>query len=91
MRETKVISFGHDYGAAPKTADKVFDVRDLTYPPQKAQVWQRAHHIADTISEGDTVAIGCAQGQHRGPAVARAVKVLFGGVELEHRDKGKAS
>ena len=93
MRTTHVISFGYDHGAPPKTADRVFDVRDLDSPPPRDQVWQRAHYIADRIEEGDTVAIGCAHGMYRGPSVARAVKCLFGGVELDHRDhpaKGSA-
>jgi RNase adaptor protein for sRNA GlmZ degradation len=89
MRSTRVVTFGHIHGGAPKTADRVFDVRDLDDPAPKSQIWDRARYIADRISEGDTVAIGCAQGKHRGPTVARALKTLFGGVEIEHRDMDK--
>lgn len=81
-----MISFGYDHGDPPRTADRVFDVRDLPSPPSRDAVWARAHHIADRIAEGDTVAIGCGRGQHRSPEIARAVKCLFGGVTLQHRD-----
>lgn len=87
MKVTKVISFGFDHGHPPKTADHVFDVRDLDTPPKRDQVWARAHQIADCIAEGDTVAIGCQHGQERGPQVASRVQVIFGG-DLQHRDKG---
>lgn len=83
---TVIITFGHDDGGDPPTVDKVFDVRDLPdvhvedpadIPPE----WQdRADEIASEVEPGDSVAIGCREGDNRSVHVARLV-----GAQLPHR------
>ena len=80
---TKIITFGYaEEDGVPPEADQVFDVRDEPDEPagDYSKQWEtRAQKIFDAITPGQTIAIGCAEGEDRSVHIAEMVKELLGG------------
>jgi len=69
-----IIGFGFNHGA-PKAADHIFDVRQLTHASDSPEFASKKQEIIDycRLHPAETVAIGCRQGKHRAPMLARHV------------------
>lgn len=75
------MSFGFDKTGPPKSAKKVFDVRDLSHDVHSPWFRARQQEIADYVRQHplQTVAVGCDKGEHRSKVmvdnVARLLRV----------------
>jgi phosphoribosylamine-glycine ligase len=94
---TKIITFGYDEEDSVPEADQVFDVRDEPDEPpgDYSEQWEkRAQEIFDAITPGETIAIGCREGEDRSVHIAEMVKQLLGGkatvIDEEPQKKSEA-
>lgn len=85
-----ITSFGYKHGPAPKRADKVFDVRDLTHDTNSPEFKDKQREIVEygRAHGGESIAVGCEKGQHRSVVLAsKAASALRQSLYL--RDKAK--
>lgn len=83
---TIVISFGYTHGEPPP-ADYTVDLREVD--DQDYNVWKKeAKAIIAEIEPGSVVAVGCHDGDDRGPHIALLIQKYLDNVVVVHRDLG---
>ena len=82
-----VVTFGHNKRKAPK-ADHTYDVRDLSHWMDSPEANDVVEKACQAYQKGQTIALGCEQGQHRSVVLGdRIAKRL--GVPVKHMDAAK--
>jgi len=80
---THITTFGHNKGPIPQ-ADEYYDVREV--PDTKEAEENEASHLANEITPGHSVALGCEHGEFTSPHIAELVRKKMGNVKVTHRD-----
>ncbi len=82
-KPTHITTFGHEKGEIPDH-DEYYDVREV--PDTKEAEEDEASHLANEITPGCDVALGCHHGEYSSPHIAELLKKKMGNVEVTHRD-----
>ena len=80
---THITTFGHNKGPIPQ-ADEYYDVREV--PDTKEAEENEASHLANEITPGHTVALGCEHGEFTSPHIAELLRQKMDNVEITNRD-----
>ena len=80
-----VVTFGHSKRKPPK-ADRTYDARELSHWMDAPEAKDMIEKVCSEYQKGQTVAIGCEQGQHRSVELGERIAKRLG-VKVQHLDK----
>jgi RNase adaptor protein for sRNA GlmZ degradation len=86
----RLISFGYRHGPPP-AADVVVDVRALSPDLSHRAAARVRTRIADALHRGQSVAVGCDEGQHRSVHLVQDCQRWMPQIPVTHRDQRPAT